>query len=40
MTFVETGEYGFKEQVLKISIFKNMKIFTRRGPGVVIFNFY
>lgn len=26
---VEMGEYGFKEQVPKISIFKNMKIYLK-----------
>lgn len=32
---VETAEYGFKEQVPKVSMSKNLKIY-RRGSGVAI----
>lgn len=36
---VHTGEYGLKEQVPKVSIFKNMKIYEKRIRSG-IFHFY
>lgn len=39
MVSVHTVDYGFKEQIPKVSIFRNMKIYEK-GSRVFIFHFY